>query len=231
MWQFLQHSRGRIVLGLTAVVVVAFAAGGIYLFGGGGPTSHGPVTAPTLVPTKNGTIFTIDSSASEATFTIDEIHFGQPNTVVGKTNQVAGQILVDKQDPAKSQVGEIRVDLSTLATDNDFRNRELQSHILETGQASNQFATFVPAAPSGLPSTIAVGQTVAFQITGALTIHGVTRTVTFDTRVTAESATLLKGQTQATIKYKDYNISIPSVPSVTGVSDNVILALTFAAHA
>lgn len=233
MRQVLQRPQGRIGLGIGAAIIVALAAASLYLFGIGGSGADGAVSAPTLAPTRNGTIFTIDPSASEVTFTIDEVHFGQPNTVVGKTNQVAGQIRIDEQDPSQSQIGTIRIDLSTLVTDNDFRNAELQNHILETGVPANRYATFVAMSVTGLPTTTAgrsLGDTVTFQIIGKLTIHQVTRTITFVAQVTAESRTVLKGQAQTTVRYEDFNLTIPSVPSVTGVSDNVKLALTFTAH-
>ncbi len=144
---------------------------------------------------------------------------------------VKGQIQINRKDPSQSQLGQIRVDLSTLLTDNDFRNRALQSRILETDQPANQFAVFVPKSLKGLPTSISVGQMVSIQITGDLTIHQVTRTVTFDAKVTLTSATELTGQAQSTVKYKDFNLAIPNVPSVTSVSDDVLLALTFTAQA
>ena len=156
---------------------------------------------------------------------------GNPNTVVGKTNQVAGQILVDKSDVSKSQVGVIKVDLSTMQTDNNLRNRTLQGRIFETSDPSNQFATFTPKTLTGLPATVAVGQTVSFTIVGDLALHGVTRTEMFAAQVTAQSATVLTGQAQTTMKYEDFNLAIPDVPSVTGVTDNVTLAITFTARA
>lgn len=234
MRQVLQRTQWRIGLAAAVVVVVGIAAGTYYLFGfGRGSTSPsaGAAAAPTLAPAKNATIFTIDPSRSDATFTIHEVLFGQPNTVVGRTSQVAGQIRVDTQDPAQSQIGQIRVDLSALVTDNDLRNQTLQHRILETSDPSNQYATFVAKSLKGLPSTISVGQPVSFQITGDLTVHGVTHTETFDTTVAEQNGTTLVGQAQTTVRYEDFNIAIPNVPSVTGVTDNVVLALSFVAKA
>jgi polyisoprenoid-binding protein YceI len=231
------HVRSRrtgIAAGVAVVLValVALAAAAFYVFGGGGgKAAAGPVTAPTLAPTKNGTIFTIDSSGSQATFTMHEVLFGNLNTVVGTTRQVAGQILVDTKDPSQSQIGEIKVDLSTLATDNNLRNNTIQNRILETAQPGNQYATFVATSLKGLPATVAIGQTVSFQITGNLTLHGVTKAVSFDTQVTLKSATELTGKAQTTVRYSDFNIVVPNVPSVTGLSDTATLALTFAASA
>lgn len=226
-----------VVVGLAAiaaaVIVVAIVAS-IYIFGAGGAktgATSGTVTVPTLAPTDGATLFTIDSSSSKATFTINEVLFGTPNTVVGETDKVAGQILVNAQDPSKSQVGEIKIDVSTLVTDNDLRNRTLQGRILQTDTAANQYATFVAKSITGLPESIAVGQQVSFKITGDLTIHQVTKTVTFDATVKVVSDKQITGTASTTVKYSDFGISVPDVPSVTGLGNTVKLALDFTANA
>ena len=226
-----------VVVGLAAiaaaVIVVAIVAS-IYIFGAGGAktgAASGTVTVPTLAPTNGATLFTIDSSSSKATFTIDEVLFGNPNTVVGETDKVAGQFLVNAQDPSKSQVGEIKIDVSTLVTDNDLRNRTLQGRILQTDTAANQYATFVAKSITGLPESIAVGQQVSFKITGDLTIHQVMKTVAFDATVKAVSDKQITGTASTTVKYSDFGISVPDVPSVTGLGEMVKLALDFTANA
>jgi polyisoprenoid-binding protein YceI len=128
-------------------------------------------------------------------------------------------------------VGVIRVDLTGMATDNDMRNRTLQSRIFETSDPANQYATFTPTAIAGLPASVSVGQTFSFTIAGNLTIHQVTRPETFDVQVTAVSDTALKGQAQTTVKYADFGLAIPNVPMVASVGDTVTLALSFTAHA
>jgi polyisoprenoid-binding protein YceI len=220
---------------IVAVVIVCAIAGAIYVFGAGGnnpaKTGDGTVTVPTLTASGDTTIFAIDSSSSKASFTIDEILFGKPNTVVGATDQVAGQIAINTKDPSQSKIGEIKVDVSTLTTDNPLRNRTLQGRILETDDPSNQYAAFVASSISGLPSSIAVGQEVSFKITGTLTVHGVTKTETFDATVKVVSEKQLTGQAQTTVKYSDFNISVPDVPSVTGLGETVKLAIDFTANA
>ncbi len=219
---------------IAAVVIVVAIVASIYIFGAGGAktsTANGTVTVPTLAPTDGATLFTIDGSSSKATFTIDEVLFGKPNTVVGATNQVAGQLLINAQDPSKSQLGEIKIDVSTLVTDNDLRNRTLQGRILETDTPANQYATFVAKSITGLPASIAVGQQVSFKITGDLMIHQVTKTVTFDAKVTVVSDKQITGTASTTVKYSDFGISIPDVPSVSSVGDSVKLALDFTANA
>ena len=237
--QLMRGTPGRIGLGLSGLVVVGVvAAVAVYIFAPGPRGNSGsgktPTPAPTLAATGDSVVFTIDASASTASFTIDEIHFGQPNTVVGKTNQLTGQILVNTKDPAQSQIGQIRVDLSTMLTDNDLRNDALQNRIFETSDPANQYAVFAAKTLTGLPTSTgghAIGDTIAFKVTGDLTVHQVTRSVTFDITVTVKSATQIEGHAQATVRYKDFNLAIPNVPSVTGVADTVILALDFVAKA
>jgi polyisoprenoid-binding protein YceI len=235
MRETLKRPRAVIVglAAIAAVVIVVAIVTAIYVFGAGGKTTtaSGTVTVPTLAPTDGATLFTIDNSSSKATFTIDEVLFGNPNTVVGETDKVAGQILVNAQDPSKSQVGEIKIDVSTLVTDNDLRNRTLQGRILQTDTAANQYATFVAKSITGLPESIAVGQQVSFKITGDLTIHQIMKTVAFDATVKAVSDKQITGTASTTVKYSDFGISVPDVPSVTGLGDMVKLALDFTANA
>ncbi len=220
------------IIGVAVATVVIITGGTVMLVNAGsGSSSHLPLTVPTLAPSKDGTIFSIVQTSSEASFTIDEVLLGRPNTVVGRTDQVAGQILVDTQDPTQSKVGEIRVDLSALTTNNGLRNRTLWDNILQTTQPADQFATFRPTQISGLPSSVTIGQPFSFQIAGTLTIHAVTRKETFQVRVTLASPTLLEGTAQTTVSYVDFDISVPRPPMVASVSDNVVLALSFTAKA
>ena len=221
---------------VAVALVLALVAFGVYVYGGdgaaGGDTGASTAAATaTLKPSLGQTAFTIDPSVSSASFEIHEVLFGNPNTVLGKTNQVSGQILINTSDPSKSQLGPIRVDLSALTTDSDMRNRTLQNRILETSDPANRYATFIATSFQGLPSTFPGGQLARFKVTGNLTIHQVTRIETFDVIFTANSDKQVTGSANTTVRYEDFNLAIPDVPSVTGVSDTVTLTLNFTARA
>lgn len=102
-----------------------------------------PSTAGTVV------IFQISPADSQVRFELDEDLRGSRVTVVGTTDQVAGEIAVNLADLAQTQVGVIQINARTLATDNNFRNRAIQNEILDTG--ANEFITFTPTAVNGLP--------------------------------------------------------------------------------
>jgi len=174
-------------------------------------------------------LFRIEQTESEVRFNIDETLNGNRITVVGTTDQVAGDIVVDFDNPGSSQVGTIRINVRTLTTDNRFRNDALRARILRSAEDEFEFAEFTPTDLANLPESVSVGDTIEFQITGDLTVRGTTNSVTFDTTVTVVSADRLEGYATATILYRDFGLVIPNVPSVSDVADEVILEIEFVA--
>jgi polyisoprenoid-binding protein YceI len=154
---------------------------------------------------------------------------GEPFTVVGETDQVAGQFAVDLGDFDAAQLGVVQINARALATDSSQRDRAVQNQVLLTNE--HEYITFTPTALVGLPTELAVGETAAFQAVGDLTIRGVTRPATFEVSLTPASDGRLTGSATTTVRFADWGITIPSVPMVTGVSDEARLELTFEATA
>lgn len=175
-------------------------------------------------------VFRIVPEQSEVRFTLEEDLRGVRTVVVGVTNQVAGEIGIDLANPVNSRVGAIRINMRTLTTDNDFRNRAIRSEILQTARDEFEFSDFIPTALENLPASIAVGETVTFQITGNFTIAGIERPLTFETSVTLVSENEIRGTATTTVLRSDYNLQIPNVPGVTNVTDEVELAIDFVAQ-
>lgn len=182
-------------------------------------------------PASTALRFQIVPESSEVRFLIDEVLMGQDKTVVGATSLVSGEIMVDPANPTGAQVGEIRVDASDLTTDDNRRNGRIRNDILRSGQVEYQYIVFQPTAISGLPESVTEGEPFSFQVTGDLTILGTPVPVTFDMTVTPVSTSELTGSGRATIRYADFGISIPSVPMVAGVSEEVKLEIDFTAQA
>jgi polyisoprenoid-binding protein YceI len=174
-------------------------------------------------------VYEISQGESEVRFELDEDLRGTRITVVGTTDQVAGQLALDLSDLSTAQVGVIQINARTLATDNDFRNRAIQNEILDTG--AFEFITFTPTAVNGLPASAAAGEEISFTIDGDLTIRDVTAPVTFTVTATAVSATQITGTATATVLRETYGLNIPEVPSVANVENEVDLIITFVANA
>jgi polyisoprenoid-binding protein YceI len=221
-----------IIAAIAIVAVVTLGVAYIWFSGGSGQPST-EVTAPSLAlqPGDTRTMFHIDADQSEVRFTIHETLLGQPNPVVGETDQVAGELLVDFANPANSQLGAIRINLRTLKTDDEIRNRVIRGQILQSERDEFEFAQFIPTTISNLPSELTVNQPITFQIAGMLNLHGVTRNVTFDATVTPVDETHLTGTAIAKVMYRDFNLNIPEAPGVADISDNVLLEIDFTARA
>jgi polyisoprenoid-binding protein YceI len=174
-------------------------------------------------------IFEIVSAESEARFLIDEVLRGDPVTVVGSTDQVAGQIAVDPGDLSSAQAGIIQVNARTLATDNQFRNRAIKNRILLTND--HEFVTFAPTEIVGLDGSGVVGETYSFQIVGDLTVTDVTRQVTFEVTATPVSETRIEGLATTAFLYTDFELFIPDAQAVDTVEDEVRLEFEFVAEA
>ena len=173
-------------------------------------------------------IFIIQQAGSQARFELDEDLRGNRITVIGTTDQVAGQIAIDYANLAATELGIITINARTLVTDNDFRNRAIQREILETGPY--EFITFTPTSIDGLPDSINVGETATFNVIGDLTIRDQTNSVNFSVTVTAISETEIGGNAFATVTREMYGIGIPSVPGVANVEDEIELYIDFIAN-
>ena len=171
--------------------------------------------------------FEIVQSESVVRFSIDEILRGNPFTAIGTTDQVAGQIVVNFNDPSASQIGIIQVNARTLTTDSENRNRMIRNEILDT--SAYEFITFTPTSIHGLPDSFILGEALAFEIAGDLTIRDVTRRVTFQVTAIIDEDGRLVGHAQTVVLRSDFDLVIPSVPSVAGVSNEVSLAIEFVA--
>ena len=190
-------------------------------------------TATTELETAPSTIsFVIDQSQSEARFEIDEVLNGDPTHVVGTTNQVVGQVRVDINDLGTAQFSEIVINARTLETDSERRNRAIRGPvILDSGSDENELISFAVTSIDGLDGSVEVGETVAFALTGDLTVKGITEPVTFDVAVTQTDDTTLEGSATAQVTRDTFEIGIPSVPGVADVTNEVLIGLDFVAVA
>jgi polyisoprenoid-binding protein YceI len=244
----------------TVLVAVVIIAAGAWLYNavqGDTQAASGPITAvplelsaPTAAPAATKvapaateapattqaaalagelTRFQITQAESKASFTLDEQLNGQPKTVIGTTDQVAGELAISPSDLSSAKIGVITVNARTLATDSDRRDRAIKNFILSTD--SFELITFTPTSITGLSGSGAPGTPYAFKIAGTLTIRDKTMPVVFEATVTAESATRLSGTATTTVNRSDFGLTIPSVPMVANVSEQVKIEIAFVATA
>lgn len=222
------------------LVVALFLAGLLAGCGGNasaqdsGGSASPVVTAPATAspPADTGAkTYNLVPAQTAASFTVDEVLLGKPNTVVGKTQDVSGSFMVDLGNPNGAAFQPIQVNAQSLVTDDNRRNGMIQRFILETGQVANQKITFKVASVGGLPDSVQPGTAYNVSITGDLTIHGITKQAVFTGQVTEVDANHIKGSFTVTVQRSDYNLVIPQVPMVADVGEQVLLKLDFVAQA
>ena len=106
------------VIGLAALLAVAVLIGVVaYNYLKPAQTASEPIQAVSITPAGSAanTVYTIDQASSKATFTIDEVLNGAPKTVVGTTDQVAGEIAVNATAPSTAQIGTIQINAHSRA--------------------------------------------------------------------------------------------------------------------
>jgi len=173
--------------------------------------------------------FVIVGEESEARFIIDELLFGAPKTVIGTTSELSGELTVNAANPSASEIGPIQVDANTFITDNDRRNGAIRRFILQTSRY--KFITFTPTAISGMPDAVSIGDEVSFDVSGDLTIRDITNPVSFTVTLQIVSESELQGIATTVIAREAYALTIPQVPSVANVSEEVIVEFDFVARA
>ena len=200
------------------------------------PATAAPQPEATQAPappqaTGDAKLFRIVPEESEARYEIDELLRGEPTRVVGLTDQVAGDIIVDFANASASQVGVIRINVRTMETPEDRRDRAVRSRILQSAEDQFEFVDFTPTALEGLPDAVSVGDTVSFTIVGDLKIREITAEARFQATVTVVAEDRLEGTAEATILRSTYNLVIPQVPFVADVGEEVLLGIKFVATA
>lgn len=156
------------------------------------------------------------ADGSQAGYRVKEVLFGQSTTAVGRTSDVTGSITLDG---ATVPSGTFSVDMTTVQSDKSQRDGQFQDRIMET--STYPTSTFKLTKPIELGSVPAEGQQIAAKATGDLTLHGTTKTVTFDVQAKKAGSTI-QVVGQIPIVFADYNIPNPSFgPAST--DDNGIL--------
>ncbi len=93
--------------------------------------------APTLTANGDETLYRIDPTRSEARYEIGETIFGaEASTAIGRTNGIAGDIVVNRTDPPASRVGEVVVNVEQLTSDSSLRDARIRSDFLQSHQYS-----------------------------------------------------------------------------------------------
>jgi polyisoprenoid-binding protein YceI len=153
------------------------------------------------------------------------VSFG--NEAVGTTTGITGTIALRADNSIDAAQSKITVDLRTLKSDQQMRDGYIQRNTLETQKFP--LLEFVAKRAVGLPSpfpSAARPVAIGFQLVGDMTMHGVTREVTWSVVATA-SAEAVSGRAKTTVQFSTFNLTKPSVPLLLSVEDKITLEVEF----
>ena len=153
--------------------------------------------------------FAILQDRSVASYFVDEklAELPLPSTAKGSTSDVTGQFRLTPSgelDPA--QPATFTVDLTTLKSDRDMRDRRVQSQGLQTQTFPK--ATFTATKVSGWDVNAPAGQEQTLQLTGMLDLHGVQKEVTWDVKA-RHDGNVITALATTKFNFGDFNIPDP----------------------
>ena len=188
-----------------------------------------PVAIVAATAASSATLYHIDATQSEARYEVSETFFqgNRLNLAIGRTKAVAGDISIDLANPAKSQLGDIVIDISQLKSDESRRDNFIRNNGLESARYPQ--ATFKTTSIEGLPAQIKPGDTVTFALKGDLTVKQTTKPVTW--QVTAKlDNNGISGTAITQIKMSDFGVG-PIQIAMLATEDTAKLVFDFVATA
>jgi polyisoprenoid-binding protein YceI len=190
------------------------------------PTAATAVSTTAAAAATAATItYKVVASGTKADYRVREqlVRLSAPSDAVGTTTGVTGSIVLGADGTIVSDQSKLVVDLSTLQSDSNMRDGFVGNNTLNLSQYPN--ATFVPTAITGLTAPLPTSGQQTFQLTGNLTIHGVTKPATF--AVTSQvSGNDVTGVATTNFKFEDFGMTPPHAGAVLSVVDAVKLEIT-----
>jgi polyisoprenoid-binding protein YceI len=212
-------------LGGAAIVVVLLAVGGPFAY------IHfieGPPPAALALPaggSKSADAATTSGGSgvagtwhvgtgSQSGYRVSEVLLGQNTTAVGRTSDISGSITISGTTVTS---GSFTVAMATVKSDQSQRNAQFNSaRIMDT--AIYPTATLVLTKPIPLGSALAIGAVHRYPASGRLTMHGVTRSVSFTVEANRTGAGV-DVLADIPITFSDWHIANPSIGGFVTTAD------------
>jgi polyisoprenoid-binding protein YceI len=194
------------------------------------PTATPTATAVvTTAPQANAITWTVDGT-SKATIRVREqlARLPAPNDAIITITGAEGGFTLNP-DGTFASGSKISLDMTTVTTDDRQRTDSIKRDPLEI----TRFRTseLAPTKATGLTLPLARSGDFTFQLTGDLTLHGVTKSVTFDVKATRANGRLTATATaNPSWKFGDFGMEPPSSFSVLSIVDEIRMEFALVAN-
>ena len=192
------------------------------------PTAS-PVVTATTAPRTNAITWNVDPS-SKATIKVREQLVRLPSPIDALINITGAQgAFTLNPDGTFASNSKISVDMTTVTTDDRQRTDSIRRDPLEV----TRFRTseLVPKTAVGLTLPLPSSGEFTFKLIGDLTLHGVTKTVSFDVRATRADGKLTATATaNPSWKFGDFGMQPPTSFSVLSIVDEIRMEFALVAN-
>ena len=194
-----------------------------------GPPDSVVVTAPELVAAHEGQrVFRIDGNQSTARYQAhEEFLDATVGSPIGETSWIAGDVLIDPDDPGASRFGTFVVNVESLESDSRMRDARLRQDYLESSkhpEVEVRFGQFLDA-----PTSFEQGEEYGFRIEGDLTVREITAPTVWDV-VLEFDGSHLRGSANTEILMSTYGVGPISVAGLVNTRDEVLLSADLVAY-
>lgn len=157
---------------------------------------------------------------------------------VGTTEAVTGKIVLKADGSVDAAQSKITIDMRTFKSDQALRDQYLGFAVLQTQEFP--MLEFVPSRAEGLPNPLPVGtpyevnpaitipSAVGFNLIGNVTMHGVTKEVTWRVVATLLPDTAA-GRATASVTFDTFGLTKPVIPILASAEDTITLEIEFRA--
>jgi polyisoprenoid-binding protein YceI len=211
---------GLMALGLAGALLIT-----------GAPTMMAQAQGPAMAaaaPAGPPTAVKLDiAEGSTASYRVQEqlagINF--PSEAVGTSTALTGTIFLKPDGSIDSNQSKLSFDLRTLKSDQDMRDGYIQKRTLETDKFPT--ADFVATKIQGVPTPLPLMGQAGVQLTGNMTMHGVTKEITWNGIVTFAKDGSVAGRATTDFVFSTFNYTKPTLARLLSVDDKIQLELFF----
>jgi polyisoprenoid-binding protein YceI len=210
----------------SLVLVSVLALAGVSMNAQNQGPGRGPGNQPPPPPPTAGAKLEI-ADGSSATYRVTEQFVGVAftNEAEGTTNLVSGTLTINA-DGTIAPDSKLTIDLRGLKSDQDQRDGYIQNRTLETAKFPN--AEFVPTKVTGLDKMIPSAGQAGISLTGNLTIHGVTKEVTFQGIATFNPRNnSVAGRAKTSLTFDEFGLAQPKIGRLASVDNKIDLELVY----
>jgi polyisoprenoid-binding protein YceI len=190
------------------------------------PLAQGRSTAPPPDPARPHKLDVVEGTIARYRVREQLAGISFPSDAVGTTQAVTGSVVVNPDGSIDVKQSKLVVDLRTLKSDQQLRDGYIQQRTLET----EKFPTieFLPKRADGLPKPLPAGMQAqaGFRLVGDMTLHGVTKEVTWQVVATFGND-LVGGRATTSLTFADFKLTKPSLARLLSVDDKIELEIEF----